>query len=55
MIESLECPIHAQRPNVLIDEKEHLKISCCCSDFRKQCLYLIKKLLELSPKKTLLN
>lgn len=48
MVESLRCPKHHKTPQIMIDNEDHLKIECCCADFKKQCLYLIGKMMLIS-------
>jgi hypothetical protein len=51
VVESLRCPLHKEHPEILINEEEHIRITCCCADFRKECLYLVEKLVRLTPKR----
>jgi len=49
-IEALECPIHHEGPILVTDKGDRLIIKCCCAKFRKECQYLIDKLVSYSPK-----
>jgi len=51
IIESLTCPVNKKKPKISFDENGEFHIECCCPQFRKQCLYLIKKLMVLSAGK----
>ena len=42
IIESLTCPIYKKQPKISYDEHGDFHIECCCPQFKKQCLYLIK-------------
>jgi hypothetical protein len=50
IIESLTCPVYKKHPKIIYDKNGEFHIECCCPQFKKQCLYLIKKLLMLSAK-----
>ena len=50
IIESLTCPVYKKHPKITYDENGEFHIECCCPQFKKQCLYLIKKLMMLSAK-----
>ncbi|HWD88352.1 MAG TPA: hypothetical protein VG367_09515 [Mucilaginibacter sp.] len=43
-IRSLKCPKHHEQPKVTLTENQELRLETCCPDFKKQCLYLVKKL-----------
>jgi hypothetical protein len=50
IIESLSCPVYKQHPKISYDENGDFHIECCCQQFKKQCMYLIKKLLMITSK-----
>lgn len=49
LLESIECPEHHKRPEV-INEGDGIKITCCCPKFYNECIFLIHKISLLLAK-----
>ena len=45
IIETIECPVHKRHPEIILQEDNGIKLSCCCVEFNTQCFYILKKLL----------
>jgi len=44
IVETLTCPVHKRRPEILLNDDNSIKLTCCCVDFNKECYYILKKL-----------
>jgi len=44
IIETLTCPLHKRHPQILLNDDNTVKLTCCCVDFNKQCYYILQKL-----------
>ena len=44
----LKCPVHNESPRMIVDEKEIIKVICCCDDFKKKCMHEINQMLSFS-------
>ena len=38
------CPVHHKEPIIFKDDEDELQVTCCCSKFKKECLFLIHKI-----------
>jgi len=47
---TIECPIHSQKPEIIKDDDGELVVSTCCPKFKKECLFLISKIVALMAK-----
>jgi hypothetical protein len=45
IIEVLSCPVHKIRPIAAV-QKNLIKLTCCCDDFKHKCSFIINKLKE---------
>jgi hypothetical protein len=50
LLESIECPIHHQKPEIIKDNDGGLKMTCCCPKFYNECVFLINKISVLLSK-----
>jgi hypothetical protein len=44
VIETLVCPVHKEHPDVEKQPDGSIKIHCCCSHFKTQCIYILHKM-----------
>jgi len=45
IIEVLACPVHKTRPIAAV-QKNLIRLTCCCDDFKRRCSFIINKLKE---------
>ncbi|HVS93337.1 MAG TPA: hypothetical protein VHE59_14965 [Mucilaginibacter sp.] len=47
---AIECPVHHKTPDIIKDADGELQLKCCCTEFRKECMFLIEKALSVMAK-----
>jgi hypothetical protein len=46
VIEAITCPVHNEHPQIIMEGGNAVKLECCCAEFKVQCFYILKKLVE---------
>ena len=52
LLGTLECPVHHQKPEIVEGDNGELQINCCCPKFKKECLFIVNKIVTLTAKKS---
>ena len=51
LLDGIECPIHGKNPEISTNDQGELQLNCCCPKFKRECLFLIKKIESLTSRK----